>query len=109
MQDARILRDRQAVHSDALDRTLAGGPNVASAAILAKTTTITTYPTAAAAYYAVIPADAGGTETEGQPASYVPRTGNVLLALNLGSQIPPAGTYVICHAVGGRWVFRYDG
>ena len=35
--------------------------------------------------------------------------GSVAYALNLGTQVPPSGTTVVCHAVGGRWCFRYDG
>lgn len=107
--DTRILRDRQAAHSDAFNQSLAGGDPDGSAAMLAQTTTVTTYPTSASAFYAVIPLDVNGQELEGQPATYVPSTGAVTYALNLGTQIPPSGTTVICHAVGGRFCFRYDG
>lgn len=109
MQDARILRDRQGAHSDASDAARAGGPEHGNAAMVAQTTYVSSYPTTAAVEFAVIPCDVDGPETEGAAATYVPRTGTLAFALNLGTQVPPVGTIVICHAVGGRWCFRYDG
>jgi hypothetical protein len=107
-REARVLRDRLAAADDALDALDAGGDPACSAAMVAKTTQVTTYPTTASAAYAVIPTELGGTEAEGQPVTYVPRTDAVAFALNLGSKVPPQGTYVVCHACGGRWCFRYD-
>src|SRR5262249_42100772 len=60
-------------------------------------------------FCAVVPCDIDGGESEGAAATYVPRTGSVAYALNLGTQVPSNGTTVVCHAVGGRWCFRYDG
>lgn len=113
MNDLRIIRDRQWAGRDALDTDLGGAeahgeiPN--SAAMLGQTATVQTYPTTATAFYAVVPCDIDGSQSEGAAAAYVPRTGSVAYALNLGTQIPPSGTTVVCHAVGGRWCFRYDG
>lgn len=109
MNDLRILRDRQRAGREALDAGLGGGEVRGSSAMLAQTTTVSTYPTTASAFYAVVPCDIDGGESEGTPATYVPRTGSVAYALNLGTQVPPTGTTVVCHAVGGRWCFRYDG
>jgi hypothetical protein len=53
--------------------------------------------------------DIDGAETEGGAVSYVQTSSNVFYALNLGSQVPPDGTTLVAHAVGGRWCFRYDG
>jgi hypothetical protein len=108
VNDLRTLRDRQKAGQDALDSSLGGVEVRGSSAMLAQTTTVKTYPTTAAAFYAVVPCDIDGSETEGAAATYVPRTGSVAYALNLGIQVPPSGTTVVCHAVGGRWCFRYD-
>lgn len=109
MNDLRILRDRQWDGREALDTGLGGAGAGGSSAMLAQTTTVTTYPTTASAFYAVVPCDIDGSESEGASATYVPRTGSVAYALNLGTRIPASGTMVVCHAVGGRWCFRYDG
>lgn len=107
-RETRTLRDRQAAHGDAWDASLAGGDPACSAAMVAQTTKVTTYPTTAAAFYAVVPCDVDGVESEGAAATYVPRSGSIAYALNLGDSVPPQGTTVVCHAVGGRWCFQYD-
>lgn len=109
MNDIRILRDRQWFERDDIDTSLGGDGTVGSSAMLAQTTTVTTYPGRASAFYAIVPCDIDGGEQEGDAATYVPRDGSVAYAFNLGSQIPPSGTMVVCHAVGGRWCFRFDG
>lgn len=106
--ETRVLRDRLASLGDAFDNAQGGGEAYGSSAMLAQTTTVTTYPTVAAAMYAVVPCDADGVESEGNAVAYVPRTGSIAYAVNLGTTIPPSGTRVVCHAVGGRWAFRYD-
>ncbi len=107
MNDLRVLRDRQSAGRKALDSSLGGAEVRGSSAMLAQTTTVTNYPTTAAAFYAVVFCDIDGSESEGAAAAYVPRTSSVAYAFNLGTQIPPSGTMVVCHAVGGRWCFRY--
>jgi hypothetical protein len=104
---ARIQRERQTVLDDTVDR-LTPFAEDCSAAILATTTTVATYPTSASAFYAINPTDAGGTETEGGTASFTAGSA-ILYALNVGTQIPPNGAKIVVHAVGGRYVFRYDG
>jgi hypothetical protein len=104
MNDLRVIRERQWAEQEAV-----GDVQVRdSSAMLAQTTTAKTYPTAAAAFYAVVPCDIDGGEVEGAAATYS-QTGSVTYALNLGTQVPPSGTTVVCHAIGGRWCFRYDG
>jgi hypothetical protein len=51
-----------------------------------------------------------GEEVEGGAASFLTETvkGN-RFAFNVGTAIPPVGTQVVVHGVGGRYVFRYDG
>jgi hypothetical protein len=109
VNDLRILRDRQWAAREVLDSGLGGADVRGSSAMLAQTTTVKAYPTTAAAFYAVVPCDIDGVEVEGAAATYVPRTGSVAYAFNLGTQIPPSDTTVVCHADGGRWCFRYDG
>ena len=108
MNDARVLRDRMRFSDDALDRAAVADP-FASAAAVGVTTMVTTYPTTANAYYAFNPGIITGLETEGTAATPAPDATTVYMALNVGSGIPPIGTPIVIHAVGGRWVFRFDG
>lgn len=71
------------------------------------TKTVGTYPTTAAAYYACQTADVTGVETEGTVGTVTGR-GDTLMALNLGTAIPPSGTKILITFVRWRWVFRYD-
>ncbi len=109
--DIRVLRNRQAVARDALDSSLGGGELFGSPAEVVQTTTVSTYPTVAGAFYACVPCDIDGAEVEGGTATYVPRAGaSPIYCLNLGTSIPPVGTTLLVHGVGsGRWTFRYDG
>ena len=70
---------------------------------------MTTYPTAAGVFYAANPTEIDGSEVEGGAATYTADTSQVIYCLNTGTAIPPVGTRVVAEAVGGRWVFRYDG
>ena len=70
--------------------------------------TVSTYPTTASAFFACLPTDIDGNEAEGASATYVQESSTVFYAWNAGTQVPPVGTAIVCHAVGGRWVFRYD-
>ncbi len=108
MADSRIERERQKALTGVLDRVvpcLTDG----SAALLLTTTTISTYPSTAASFFASNPTEIDGNEVEGGAASYTADTTQVVYALNVGSMIPPVGTRVVASSVGGRWVFRYDG
>jgi hypothetical protein len=104
----RVIRERHQALEAALDRSSGGQPDC-NPAILAQTTTVTTYPTSASLYYACNPLSLTGTEGEGLSATSNADTDTVLYAINLGTAIPPASTPVILHSVGGRWAFRYDG
>lgn len=107
MSDLRIQRDRQSSLEASIDNAAIFDADC-SAAMVATTTMITTYPTTANTFFAANPTEVGGTETEGGAATYTTGT-QVVYALNVGTQVPSPGTQVVCHAVGGRWVFRYDG
>ena len=108
MPDSRIERERQKALSGVLDR-VAPFAALGSAALSLTTTTVSTYPATAGAFYASNPTEIDGSEVEGGAASYTADATQVVYALNVGTQIPPAGTQVVANAVGGRWVFRYDG
>ncbi len=73
------------------------------------TTVISTYPTSAGSYFAFNPGTITSTATEGGAGTITADTTTVLYALNVGELVPPQGTSLCIHAVGGRWVFRYDG
>jgi hypothetical protein len=107
MNDSRVFRDRQRAEQGNLDRETGRAPEGA-AALLAQTSTVSTYPTTASAFFACLPMDIDGSETEGASATYVQESSTVFYAWNAGTQVPPVGTAIVCHAVGGRWVFRYD-
>ena len=108
MNDLRVLRERHTSAEDALDRAV-GQELYASPALVGVTTTVTTYPTSAGAYYAVNPGLITAAETEGTAGSVSADTGTVIYALNVGTSVPPNGTSIVVHGVGNRWVFRYDG
>ena len=80
MNDLRILRDRQAAAENALDRQAAAGDQFGSAAMCAITTTVTTYPTSATAFYVCNPELLSGAETEGAAATFTTDTATVVYA-----------------------------
>lgn len=106
MSELRVLRERLQAAGEDLDRAV-GNDTFGSPALIVKTTTIDTYPTTAATFYACLSQQLTGTEDEGDTPTYTADDGT-LFALNLGTKIPPSGTTLIVHSVGGRWVFRYD-
>jgi hypothetical protein len=105
MSDALILRRRMADRDDAIVSPPSPGPS--SPSLVATTTHVTTYPTSAAAYYAVQVTAPGGNEVEGGAITLAAASGGKFFALNLGSSIPPEGTAVVIVQTNGRWTFRY--
>jgi len=108
MPDTRIERERQKSLSGVLDRVVPFRTD-GSTSLLVTTTTVTTYPTTAGSFYASNPTEIDGSEIEGGAVTYTADSTQIVFILNVGTQIPPAGTRLVAHAVGGRWVFRYDG
>src|SRR5262245_15067142 len=108
MNDLRILRDRQRSGQAGFDTSLGDLSPFGSAAILGLTFQENAYPTNASQLFAFHPVEFDGDETEGASATPVADTETTFYAYNLGGEIPPEGTKIVCHAVGGRWVFRYD-
>jgi hypothetical protein len=105
--DARRLRGDDLDADDELSRRPAAVEG-ASRRFLAKTKTVTSYPTAAGKFYAMETQDVLGTQSEGSAATFSGQ-GDTFYALNLGSAIPPVGTIVEVTHVPHRFVFRYDG
>ena len=104
----RTERLRHQDLNDLVDRFQPGGAH-GSLAQLLTTIAVSSYPDVAGAFYAGNPTYVNGAESEGGLASYSPDSSQVIYAYNLGTEIPSEGTRVVAHAVGGRWVFRYDG
>lgn len=110
----RSLRDdadRLRLRQDDADIAASLNPGVVAhgaPCFVGKTTTVATYPASAATYFAMLAVTVTGTETEGGSGILTAGT-DVTYALNLGTAIPPSGTYVICTLVDYRWTFRYDG
>ena len=105
--DAKRLRVREAIRADASKRREAGTTEGAPCA-LAQTIVEHSYPTASSCFFACLAQNVLGTEVEGG-AAIVTSDGAIFHALNLGSAVPPVGTYVLTTFVADRWVFRYDG
>jgi hypothetical protein len=72
-----------------------------------QTTTVGTYPTAAASAFGVKRVKVTAALSEGAPVTLAAE-GFVFYALNLGSAVPPSGTFVLATQASGKWVFRYD-
>ena len=104
----RIERARHQDLELLVDQIGSGGDG-GSAARLVTTTTVATYPVTAAEFYGCHPTEIDGSEVEAGAASYTADSDQVMYCLNVGTAIPPSGTRLVAHAVGGRFVFRYDG
>lgn len=100
-----LRRDDLAAALDArVDDTVDG-----SSAFLAATFAEAAYPTLPGSVYALHPIDCGGAEVEGAAPVLSVDGDRTFYAFNLGSAVPAAGTTVLTHAAGGRYVFRHDG
>ncbi len=104
--EAKRLR----IRDDAIAGDLGAVPYLAdpgTPCLVAQTTKVSTYPTAAQSFFACSPVAVFGAEVEGAQATLT-ALAPIFYALNLGSAIPPMGSDVIASFVGNRWVFRYD-
>ncbi len=107
LDEAKRFRERDGTLQDDLTRR-DRVPSFGSPSLVAQTKVITTYPTSAQRFYACTAQTVLGAEVEAGPASFTPGPAS-FYALNLGTSIPPAGTYILTTFVESRWVFRYDG
>lgn len=85
----------------------AGGSGLQATTFVGVTTAVTTYPSAANAFYAVLQSTIGGDETEGAAFTMVSPPDRIVFACNLGSKPPPVGSEVLVFSVQNRWVFFY--
>ena len=99
----RIDRSRQTENHINLDLSDAD-PLQGSAAFLAVTASMGKYPNTAMTTYAIHLVTVDVAETEGATPTFTTGT-ETLYALNLGSNVPNTGTYLVVHGVGGRLAF----
>jgi hypothetical protein len=104
--DAKRLRWRGSALADDLGRQ-DPEPPIGAPTLLARTTTLSAYPSTAQCFFACQPLTLLGAEVEGG-AGTISQGNSTFFALNLGTTVPPAGTQVVTTFVGNRWVFRYD-
>lgn len=102
---ARLRQDDEA-WDDELARDPGGAAPCGSPCVVLKTATQTTYPTTANVWYHCLLVDVTGTQTEGAAATRTD-SAKAVQAYNLGSGVPPAGTYVVGCFVPYGWTFRY--
>ena len=76
--------------------------------LVAQTKAVQSYPTTAQKFFACVPQTVLGKEVEGGAGTLSPDPAT-FFALNLGTAIPPVGTFILVTFVESRWVFRYDG
>jgi hypothetical protein len=100
--DARVLRDRQAALSRAIDRAPAGRPHGA-AQILGQVYDGGSMPSSPNLFYLTHPAIVTGAETEGGSATVTADTATTVPVLVLRGT-PSVGDLLTAYSVGGRWV-----
>ena len=105
--EAKRLRERDGALRDDLTRR-DRVPSFGSPSLVVQTRAVAAYPTAPQRFFACVAQTVLGAEVEGGPASFTPGLAT-FYALNLGTSIPPVGTYVLATFVESRWIFRYDG
>jgi hypothetical protein len=101
--EARILRDRQAAHSTALDRLTDRPQPYSSARMLVQVYDGGSMPTAAEKVYFTHPVLVTGSETEGGAGTLTADTATTVPVIVLGGA-PAMSDYLTAYAVGGRWV-----
>lgn len=106
--EARLLRDRVAGLGQQLDLAAPGIPDGAMSMVV-QTVQVSEYPTDAQAYYCGNPVQIAGDESEGATATTTVDSQTVVVFWNAGTAVPPQGTLMLIHNVGGRAVGRYDG
>jgi hypothetical protein len=101
------VREDLAELRELVDR-LGAEPVAGNRCVVGRTATKTTYPTAAASWFWVIRQAVGGTEAEGQAATFTDvGAPEGFYAYNLGQRRPPVGTRVDCDETDGRFTFVY--
>ena len=106
--EARILRDRQAAHSAALDRQTGRPQPYSSARMLVQVYDGGAMPTVPERVYVTHPVLVTGSETEGGAGTLTVDTATTVPVIVLGG-VPSVGDYLTAYAVGGRWVSERGG
>ncbi|MGE3818087.1 MAG: hypothetical protein AB7I30_01510 [Isosphaeraceae bacterium] len=104
--EAKTLARRGETLAGDLQRLGQDAP-VGAPSVLARTRVSTSYPSTARSFHSCVPVTLLGTEVEGGPGVFA-ESASSFLALNLGSKVPPPGTYILATFVADRWVFRHD-
>jgi hypothetical protein len=107
-QETRILRDRQAAHSDAMDRAAGQQQPYSSARMLVQVYDGGAMPSDPEKVYFTHPVLLTGSETEGAAGMFSVDTATTVPVIVLG-HVPSVGDYLTAYAVGGRWVSEEGG
>jgi len=102
--DLRVLRGRHEDLEDELDRRDMTPPDAGKALLVQ----VVSGGSSAGTFFTIVSVEAAGDEKEGSTPTFTPED-NTFTALNLGTQAPANGTYLVARYVGGKWVVRYDG
>jgi hypothetical protein len=105
--EVRLLRQRLSDLEEEIER-LESAASEGEACLVGVTVSQGSYPTVAGRFYALTVQAVTGTETEGS-AHTLTAVSDTIMAANLGTAVPTAGTAVPVDRVPHRWVFRYDG
>lgn len=105
--EVRMLRERLAALEDLVDRLESDAPE-GDACVVGTSFAQASYPAAAGSFFAFHRTTVLGTEAEGSTQDLTSGTG-VIIAANIGTAVPPAGTAIPLDRVSHRWTFRYDG
>lgn len=112
MNEADLIRRRQAELESLASRSVSPDSTPGGAAVLARTVTIGTYPTAVPRVFMVVPVSVSVSEVEGAtPTLTAAANSEAFGAVCIGKNVPPSGTNVLLShdSNSGLWVFRYDG
>ena len=101
--DARVLRERIAAHSRAIDNRAASARPFASARLLCQVYAGGSLPTAPNVFYLTHPVQVTGTVGEGAAGTFTADTNTTIPVLVLNG-VPSVGDYLTAYSVGGRWV-----
>jgi hypothetical protein len=107
---ARVIRETQEDLRALAGNTILVAP-ADGLAIVAKTVDGGSYPTTAGVVYMGVIQDIDADDTEGAVATFTDDTDEegtpMVPLLNIGGNVPPAGTRVIAVSTSAKWVFVY--
>jgi hypothetical protein len=107
-REARIMRDRQAAHENALDVAATRSAPQAAARMLVQVYDGGSMPSSPNLWYFTHPVLCYGDETEGGAATLEADTDTTIPVIVLRG-VPSVGDYLTAYSVGGRWVAELAG